>query len=310
MSNFIGDCDLYGGGGGGSSSGGTTLIASGTAVSGSYGILADNTKDFETNSLIGKFIKITKDGVDYYRKITNNALGLISFDDLVPITNAATSIGTGEDAEGQVVLGCKGILGGAVGDDVTVVIQHGDTDTGETHAAYDSDTKVLSFTVDTNALSEQRTLAVGDVSNILTADALDSLFEVIGEFVAGNLPIGGDAFEFSGGDDGVYVEADDAYEILNASSTYYSISDNDEVLTVSSTAVGLTPAEYNGYTIAYVSVETAAVRYWTSGSTPTSTTGMLLNAGDGVLLQTAEEIANVKFIAVSGDATLMVSYGG
>lgn len=310
MSNFIGDCNIFGGGGAGSSDGGTTYIANGTATSGSYGLLVDDTKDFGSKTLIGKFIKINKDGVDYYRKISDNNRFMFIFDDLIPVTNAITTIGSGEDAEGQVVLGCKGDLAGAAGNAVTVVIQHGSTDTGETHAVYDDTTKVLTFTVDTNGLGEQRLLAAGDVGNILTADALTSLFEVMGEFTAGNLPIGGDAFEFASGDNGVFVESGDEYEILNASSTYYSISDNDETLTVSSTAVGLTPAEYWDSTIAVVTVETAAVRYWTSGSTPTSTSGILLNAGDVVVLQSAEEIAYARFIAVSGDATLMVSYGG
>ncbi|NLE57154.1 MAG: hypothetical protein GX616_02250 [Planctomycetes bacterium] len=83
-----------------------------------------------------------------------------------------------------------------------------------------------------------------------------------------------------------------------------------ETVTVSSTAVGLTAAKYAGAVVALVTVETAPIRVWCNGTAPTSSAGTLMNAGDQRLLQSPEEIAGFKAIAVSADATIQVEYGG
>lgn len=83
-----------------------------------------------------------------------------------------------------------------------------------------------------------------------------------------------------------------------------------ESVTVSSTAVGLTPATYAGATTALITVETAAIRMRMDGTAPTASVGTLLNAGDGIILNSPEQIAGFQAIAVDADATIMIEYGG
>lgn len=81
-----------------------------------------------------------------------------------------------------------------------------------------------------------------------------------------------------------------------------------ESLTVSSTVVPLTYA-HRGYNMALITVETASIRFWLNGQNPSTTAGHLLNSGDVLELDSAEQIDGARFIRTAADATLMVSYG-
>ena len=87
---------------------------------------------------------------------------------------------------------------------------------------------------------------------------------------------------------------------------------NHETLTIQNTAGGtpLTALKTVGAIQAYISVETASIRYWLDGSAPTATQGILLEKGDAVALQSSEEIAGFLAIAVSDAATVQVGYSG
>ncbi len=84
-----------------------------------------------------------------------------------------------------------------------------------------------------------------------------------------------------------------------------------ESVTVSTAAIGLTAAKYESATNAFITVETASVRYATTWNTvPTSSVGHQLDAGDTLTLESADEIADFRVIRMGGaDATLRVSYG-
>ena len=84
-----------------------------------------------------------------------------------------------------------------------------------------------------------------------------------------------------------------------------------ESVTVSTTAIGLTPSQYQGSTHAFITVEAASLRYHVSAEDiPTSSEGHQLDAGDTLTLDSAHEIAYFKAIRKNGtDATLRVSYG-
>ncbi len=75
----------------------------------------------------------------------------------------------------------------------------------------------------------------------------------------------------------------------------------------STPAVGLTVP--TGATMAFISVETAPMRFWPDGTVPTSSTGHLVNAGDMILLNSKSQLDNFKIIAVSTTGSLMISYG-
>jgi hypothetical protein len=78
-------------------------------------------------------------------------------------------------------------------------------------------------------------------------------------------------------------------------------------LTVSGTVVGLTGIPAN-VSKALISTESADIRYWVDGSDPDTTHGHLISAGSAFELETKGEVLNFRAIAVSGSATLQVSY--
>jgi hypothetical protein len=82
-----------------------------------------------------------------------------------------------------------------------------------------------------------------------------------------------------------------------------------ETLVISNVALGLTSAKYaNGVLSAYITVETAPIRFWLDGSNPTNNQGIILTAGEAVELDSIEEITKFRAIAVSTDSTLNIIY--
>ena len=83
-----------------------------------------------------------------------------------------------------------------------------------------------------------------------------------------------------------------------------------ESVTVSSTSKALTSGTYGLQHHAFITCETATVRFRLDGTAPTSSVGHLLDPGDVLKLDSPAQIANVRFIRRDGvDATLRVNYG-
>lgn len=83
-----------------------------------------------------------------------------------------------------------------------------------------------------------------------------------------------------------------------------------ETITVSSTAIGLTAGSINGKSIAFLTLETAQIRYRLDGTNPTASVGHILDAGDNLSLDGVGTLANLKMIRVGGsDGTIQASYG-
>jgi hypothetical protein len=51
---------------------------------------------------------------------------------------------------------------------------------------------------------------------------------------------------------------------------------------------------------ALIRVETASIRFWLSGTSPTTSLGVLMDAGDSYLITGAEDVINFKCINASG----------
>lgn len=81
-----------------------------------------------------------------------------------------------------------------------------------------------------------------------------------------------------------------------------------ETLTVSSASAGGFLTIPAGARQAYISCETAQIRFWVDGTLPTSTTGHVINIGDSFRLDSAGQIANFKAIGISASATLQITY--
>ncbi len=85
---------------------------------------------------------------------------------------------------------------------------------------------------------------------------------------------------------------------------------NDETITVSNTAIGLTSAKITA-SISYVicTLETAEVRFRVAGKNPTSTIGHILSIGQRVELTTIDDIVKFRAIRTGGsDGILTCSY--
>lgn len=85
---------------------------------------------------------------------------------------------------------------------------------------------------------------------------------------------------------------------------------NQEALTVSSTAVGFTAATYVEADYAHIYVDTADVRVFFGGGTPTASTGFPVSAGDEIILEGFDEVS--KFLAIregGTDAVLRANFG-
>ena len=83
-----------------------------------------------------------------------------------------------------------------------------------------------------------------------------------------------------------------------------------ESVTVAGTAIELTDATKLNATFATITVETAQIRFTLDGTTPTATVGHLLNPGDILTLDSAEQITQAQFIRVGATSgTIKVSYG-
>ena len=88
----------------------------------------------------------------------------------------------------------------------------------------------------------------------------------------------------------------------------------EESVTVADSAATLTAATYApsnapAARAAVLQLETAQIRYWRSGATPTALLGHLMNVGDIIRLIGPAEIANFKAIRTGGTSgTLRVTY--
>jgi len=73
-------------------------------------------------------------------------------------------------------------------------------------------------------------------------------------------------------------------------------------LSITGTATALSATDGDGVPAngAILSVETAPIRYWTDGTTPTATTGHLAEVGDVVELHSRGEVRNFSAIRTGG----------
>lgn len=218
----------------------------GTATGGSSTLLVDDTMDLEPDLVNGSLIKMTIGGTDYIRKITGSAGPTVGFLAILDPVAATVVMGTGLEAEGQITIACKGDLLGEIGNSYAAEIVQGTETTGDNIATLNDVLKVLTITVNLNGLGEPRTLAAGDVENVLsnTVGVADK-FEVV-SFLPGNLTISGVSTPFILGADGVSVEVGTPYEIYQNPRTIAteiigkvvpSDADGDEKFTVSNPGV-------------------------------------------------------------------------
>ena len=90
---------------------------------------------------------------------------------------------------------------------------------------------------------------------------------------------------------------------------YSAPAQDFESITVSNTAVGLTPAKIASKEGCFISVEDQTIRYRYDGADPTASVGHILYPASRMNLMHPTILGDVKFIrAESSDATLRVTY--
>jgi len=190
-------------------------LLKGVSTGGSVSTIVDNTKDFDAVAFANKMAKVTIGNIEYYRAISACAGDTITITTIQDAAGAIAVVGSGLEAEGRVSVHCKGDLIGVAGNDYSIQIVQGTATTGDDIATLDAENKLLLITVNLNALEEPRLLAAGSLQTLLanTVGIADK-FEIPDGFVAGNLPIGGDAIPFVGGIDEIAVPVGAPYEIL------------------------------------------------------------------------------------------------
>jgi hypothetical protein len=191
------------------------VIIRGTATDGLNGFLEDTTKTWIEDAFIGKTIKITIGETDYYPVITTNTANKVYFNPIQPPTNAVAVLGSGEEGEGQIEMTLIGDLFGEVGNDYSIEVVNGNTDTGTDSIALDSVNKVFTITVDTDGSGNPRDLMAGNIAGAITAnpEVAAVLQSQEPDFTPGNIPVTVEPVPFTGGDDGTPVSAGDVYEI-------------------------------------------------------------------------------------------------
>jgi hypothetical protein len=83
---------------------------------------------------------------------------------------------------------------------------------------------------------------------------------------------------------------------------------HESITATSGAAKSLTAATYLDATRANITVEDNNVRVCWDGTTPTSTTGHLLQNGDSLTMDLTADIYHFKVIATGGNAVLKVTY--
>jgi len=88
-----------------------------------------------------------------------------------------------------------------------------------------------------------------------------------------------------------------------------STYDAYESISVSSTAVILTVATYGPRPYAFITVETAPIRFRLEGTAPTATEGHLAEPGDVIHLRNHDQLQDFQAIRTGADAVIKCSYG-
>lgn len=102
-----------------------------------------------------------------------------------------------------------------------------------------------------------------------------------------------------------------AFTLISAMSSVEATAIQYESITVTDTAVGLTPSKYNnamGQYEAFCTLETAQIRFTVDGSTtPTATVGHLLEPGQILYLKGYTEIANFRAVRTGSSSGILMA---
>lgn len=196
-----------------------SIITKGTATGGTNTTLVDANKNFEADALNGEKIVFTVGGVEYHKTITDSGGSTITFATLPAAVAATATIGKGADDEGKVVVECEGDNVGALGNDYSIIITHGEDTTEDIIVTLDEEEKIILVVVNLDAEEQEQTLTATALhTSLSTAEELSGKFTSDGDsVVVGEIPVDGTPITFAGGKDAVVVTAGVPYEVSESS---------------------------------------------------------------------------------------------
>lgn len=177
----------------------------GIATGGSSTTIVDTTKNIETNVLTDKFVKVTINDIDYYRKIDSNTADTITIPTLVTGVAAHTHIAIAETFDITVTCATAGVAGNAY--KIKIIEAPG---TDDTLSASFSNGVLTIYLGKTDGV-------VDDLEN--TATLVTAKIDELAEFTAtatgaGVVVVTTEDLTFAGGVDAVEVVDGTPYEVL------------------------------------------------------------------------------------------------
>lgn len=186
----------------------------GIAQSGAFGMLIDNTKNFQSDNLVGSTIVITVDGVEYRREIVDVFEDQIIFLPL-PLGDVASVLieGSGDgDNTGEITISVKEF--GTPGNEYSFLLAAG---TGlDAMETIDFTNGLLTITSGTDGTGAALPMFAGNIQNLINNTAgVSDIFSAPLDFMPGSIETFAEPVPFVGGTDGVSVVEGTEYFIFN-----------------------------------------------------------------------------------------------
>lgn len=212
-------------------------ILKGTATGGSATDLIDTTKDFQLGLLTGKPVKITIDGTDYWRRITDNIPQAFAFSSIYPgSVDSVTVTGAGG---GSMTIACKAF--GVSGYSIILLAGTGIGQPGTVVFADD----LLTITSPTDGSGTPMGIYPGNVeSEINSTPELAVLFEVTHYNAGLVLDVMTEPADFAGGSVPIVVTAGTPYEIYDQPIGAQNVILTGETIEILTDAVRVIPTDH------------------------------------------------------------------
>ena len=313
----------------------------GVATGGSKTTIIDTGKDWETNMFSGHMAKVTIADIEYYRTVSSNTATTLTISTL-PGAAASAIIGTPGTAEVTVTCATEGVGGNEY--TAEVVEAPGDNDNlsasltglvltvylGKTGGVLDGAKNTATLVATAIDQLPEFTAAMtgtGGVVPVAAAVTFTGGVAVV-DVVAGSEYQIMRKVVISDGGSSITVDQT-THDNLNANANLQvgnadvadlnpvptkligSNAGASEVLTVNNTVggVGFTGAKITGQTKAFVTVETAQIRFTLDGTAPTTAVGHLLEIGDILKLDSTADLASFRAIRTGAvSASLQCTY--
>lgn len=185
-----------------------SVLIRGEATGGSATTIADTTKNFDTDLVKTKLVKILISGIEYLRTISSHTVDTLTVAKFKDAVAASCVIFPAYDYEVTAVV----VAAGLAGNNYSVVVVKSDEANGNLAAALDGSVLTITLGVDAD-----KALDPAKNTGTLIAAAVDALAEFTASVTGGDGSVAATVtgtYVFTGGADAVVPRTGDPYEIL------------------------------------------------------------------------------------------------